>query len=246
MQSSVWAYDIASDHKPLTTTGGHVWPAAQRLAEFLESESPMLGLDRMGVTVLELGAGVGWLGITMARNLPGLACMLLTEQEQGGGVTWLRHNVEINHDTPNVARSVFVAPCDWGVFLSGRGPDGERKPEEASGGGTPEESSSGHVLSQRTALESFGPAPQIQESSSHCLLPASSVGRLDPVMGRPWDFIIGSDLIYTEEGCRTLPRVMQALATRGHTQIFYCHTKHRLVCCHPFLSSHHMYMLSSF
>lgn len=220
-----WVYDIHSDQKPLTTTGGHVWPAAKRFAEFLERESSSLGMTSMGTTVLELGSGVGWLGITIARNLPDLACMLMTEQEHGEGVSWLLHNLEINQQMPNVARSVSVAPCDWEIFINTRN----------LGGGLRE----GDLRIQHVPQDS---TPQIDDFSSsskestvllpahhRCLLPASSVGRLNPVTGLPWDFIIGSDLIYTEVGSRMLPQVMQALATRGHTQIYYCHTKHRLV-----------------
>lgn len=41
-----------------------------------------------------------------------------------------------------------------------------------------------------------------------------------------WDFIVGSDLIYNDEGVRQLPRVWAALATTP-TQIYYAHTKRR-------------------
>lgn len=41
-----------------------------------------------------------------------------------------------------------------------------------------------------------------------------------------WDFIVGSDLIYLDEGVRQLPRVLAALAT-SHTTIYYAHTKRR-------------------
>ncbi len=41
-----------------------------RLASYLEAVGPPLGLTAPGVRVLELGAGLGWLGCTLARNLP--------------------------------------------------------------------------------------------------------------------------------------------------------------------------------
>lgn len=41
-----------------------------------------------------------------------------------------------------------------------------------------------------------------------------------------WDFIVGSDLVYNEEGCRLLPRVLAQLAQPG-TVILYAHTKRR-------------------
>lgn len=63
--------------------------------------------------------------------------------------------------------------------------------------------------------------------------PLPPVGRLAPGTGEPWDFIIGSDLIYTEQGARALPMVIRALATRGKTKVLYCHTKHRQVMAVP-------------
>jgi hypothetical protein len=41
-----------------------------------------------------------------------------------------------------------------------------------------------------------------------------------------WDYIVGSDLAYNEEGCKLLPRAVAALASM-HTQVFYAHTKRR-------------------
>jgi hypothetical protein len=102
------------------TTGGHVWDAARRLADFLETEEDELKLRRpgtgcsavnlclpatthlllpsnsspaqrpiisrphplcaSGLKVIELGAGCGWLGLTVAKNIPS-ATVLLTEME---------------------------------------------------------------------------------------------------------------------------------------------------------------------
>ena len=49
---------------------------------------------------------------------------------------------------------------------------------------------------------------------------------LEALLSTPWDFIVGSDLIYNEVGSRLLPRVILALS-RPHTVTIYCHTKHR-------------------
>ena len=42
-----------------------------------------IGLTRPGARILELGAGVGWMGMTIARNLPSIATLVMTEQEEG-------------------------------------------------------------------------------------------------------------------------------------------------------------------
>ena len=41
-----------------------------------------------------------------------------------------------------------------------------------------------------------------------------------------WDFIVGSDLIYNEDGTEMLPKVLAGLA-KLHTTIIYCHTLYR-------------------
>lgn len=41
-----------------------------------------------------------------------------------------------------------------------------------------------------------------------------------------WDFIVGSDLVYNEEGCKLLPRVFAQLSG-PETVILYAHTKRR-------------------
>ena len=44
-----------------------------------------------------------------------------------------------------------------------------------------------------------------------------------------WDLIIGSDLVYDENGVHMLPRVLAALVRPGNVA-FYCHTKHGCDC----------------
>ncbi|WIA08326.1 hypothetical protein OEZ85_007768 [Tetradesmus obliquus] len=71
MAGADWIDDITvQTTKQLTTTGGTVWNAARRCAGYLEHEATIIGLDRPGVRVLELGAGCGLLGLLVARNTP--------------------------------------------------------------------------------------------------------------------------------------------------------------------------------
>jgi hypothetical protein len=72
-----------------------VWTAARRLRDYLEAEQAVLGLRRSGLRVLELGAGCGWLGLTVAHNLTGCS-VLLTEQQTGGAVEHLLENIAVN------------------------------------------------------------------------------------------------------------------------------------------------------
>ena len=94
-----------------TVTGGRVWPAAHTLCSYLEMCATALGLHRDGIRILELGAGCGLLGLTLARNLPG-AEVWLTEMEYGGALEHLQYNVARN----NLAQhplSARVASLDW-------------------------------------------------------------------------------------------------------------------------------------
>ncbi|GFR44306.1 hypothetical protein Agub_g5518, partial [Astrephomene gubernaculifera] len=130
-QTQYWVYDIVTQHAALTTTGGRVWDAARRLASFLEEMSDELQLHRPGLRVLELGSGLGWLGMTLARNLPHAGKVVLTEQEAGGGLAWLAHNVSLNSHLPGVGRAVQVAACDWLEYggVAGAGVvEGEQQP----------------------------------------------------------------------------------------------------------------------
>ena len=114
LYSKMWVRDADVQTASLTTTGGVTWPAARRLSEYLEAMESSIGLDRPGAQAVELGAGCGWLGITLARNISSIK-LTLTEQENGGGLEWLAHNVKCNIDKPGVDR-VTTAPCDWNDF----------------------------------------------------------------------------------------------------------------------------------
>jgi hypothetical protein len=110
------------------TTGGHVWDAARRLYDFIIAEQALAGCS----SLLELGAGTGWLGMSLALEMHGqLSRVVLTEMETGNARGWLRHNVNLNRQrlasasdgestqTPDVLAAVEVAPLDWSCLADG-------------------------------------------------------------------------------------------------------------------------------
>jgi hypothetical protein len=63
-----------------------------------------------GLKIIELGAGCGWLGMTIARNLP-LATVCMTEMEEGGALEHLEYNLALNP-----LENVSTAACDWALW----------------------------------------------------------------------------------------------------------------------------------
>ena len=90
------------------TTGGKIWDAARKLLDYLVADG--LGDVR---SVLELGAGCGWLGMSLARACPHLESVVLTELVDGGALAWLEHNIEANRRNGSLARSVSTEALDW-------------------------------------------------------------------------------------------------------------------------------------
>lgn len=105
------------------TTGGHVWDAARRLYDFVMAEQALAGCS----SLLELGAGTGWLGMSLALGLHGqLSRVVLTELETGNACDWLRHNVHLNRqrlsrssdvESSDVLEAVEVEPLDWSCLV---------------------------------------------------------------------------------------------------------------------------------
>ena len=174
----------------LATTGHKVWPAARKLASFLEKKGSEYGcMNKINtdntsifrrVRILELGSGTGWLGLTIADNIQNLEEIRLTEQEAGMG--FLQRNIEyhlVNRRIKNSDR-VTTSTFEW----------------------------------------SKGAEALVDEAWS-------------------WDLIIGSDLVYNEEGCNDLPLIWKEFLTAASKNsdqsvfpndlplILYCHTKRR-------------------
>eukprot|EP00299_Pterocystis_sp_00344_P004733 c16006_g1_i1.p1 GENE.c16006_g1_i1~~c16006_g1_i1.p1 ORF type:complete len:249 (+),score=29.13 c16006_g1_i1:92-748(+) len=109
----------------MSTTGGHVWDAVHHFLDFLEIMKEDIGLDQPNVRVVELGAGCGYLGMVIGRNLPNLEELCLTEMVWGNALEHLEYNISINQDRIPID-SVQTRACDWSLFQDTPATDSER------------------------------------------------------------------------------------------------------------------------
>ncbi len=222
-----WTLDVEVESTPLSTTGGHTWAASRRLASYLSAAAEQPGLGRPGLRVLELGAGTGWLGCTVARNLHQTSLVCLTEQ--AGGLDWLRHNVHLNRQRGLPLAGVRVQACNWLDYAGSGAADGAAG---GSGGGGSSgtgqigqdsdqvaQTAAGCVAAQEPAACCSPDAcsseqQQEQHSCTHERQQQQGVGTAGTADGSrqqqvesgaacdprstEWDFLIGSDLIYNE------------------------------------------------
>ena len=205
----------------LTTTGGTVWRAARAALDYFEAAAGGIGLARPGVRILELGAGCGWLGMTLARNLPNAGEVCVTEMAFGGALAHLRANVAANAAAglPNIG-VVTAAELDWlqlrnramaaAAARDGGGGAEEDGGEAATSGAGAQQQQGGDGQQQREQQQQQ-PPPRSYECSDG----AGDGADLARLLASRWDFVVGSDLVYNEAGTRWLPHVMRALALAG-------------------------------
>lgn len=91
------------------TTGGHVWHAARHLLSYFHAHPHLLS---RASTLIELGAGTGFLGMSLAVKFD-VGQVVLTEMPQGGALEWLAHNVERNRRVGHDLSTVRTAAFDW-------------------------------------------------------------------------------------------------------------------------------------
>ena len=155
--------DPVDNHGDASFTG--VWTAAKGLMDYLRRQ------QQQPKTILELGAGTGWLGITIGRNLSSIRHMVLTDSNHTGAVQWTRRNVAaaLQQGLPGMERIETVA-LDW----------------------------NDNDCQQVTSLHEF-------------------------------DWILGSDLIYSEDRVRPLAKTIAILlAKQPQARFLYGHTQGRM------------------
>lgn len=205
-----WVLDAEVESTPLSTTGGHTWEAARRLAAYLSAAADQLGLGRPGLRLLELGSGTGWLGANVARNMPQAALVVLTEQPDG--LAHLRRNVALNAARGLPLAHARVQSCDWRTYgpeaAGGSGTAGGRQNGPAAADGAlqaaPAAAAVHQAPSQQAERQPQPAAAAAGKPEAAAAAEEQQDGELD-LAAVPWDFIIGSDLIYNEIGSRCLP-----------------------------------------
>merc|ERR1719436_1862400 len=93
--ATCWIFQqpIARDTSDAEATSSEVWPGGLALARYFERQAVQWAQDSPeGLSVLELGAGTGLVGLA-ARAL-GARQVLLTDTK--GALPWLRQNVALN------------------------------------------------------------------------------------------------------------------------------------------------------
>lgn len=107
---------ICQGRRDFASHGHCVWDAALLLAEFLQSEEQRGAVAFSSRKVVELGAGVGLVGMALAV-LGG--DVVLTDQEYA--LPLLRKNVQVNFgsDKSHGGSTPLVEECQWGESLKG-------------------------------------------------------------------------------------------------------------------------------
>ena len=98
--------------RPSLCLGSIIWEGALVLAKYMEDNAQ----EFKGKTVIELGAGIGLVGIVSAL----IGCSSITITEIGKLIPLIRENIELNIEDPNVRKRVQVKELNWGEHVEGK------------------------------------------------------------------------------------------------------------------------------
>jgi len=187
----IWAADIESTTTvKLSTTGGHVWDASYRLFDFLNYFFEDEDFTNKKVNILELGAGCGWLGLNLAKNLRNVSQVCLTEQVNGGAMEHLVLNCETAYERYSHMRdSVHVCGCDWTHYADDASP----------------------VLKNPVVESTSDENSQLE----FCEWKGEMLSK-----DSKWDFVIGADLVYNDIGVHLLPCVIRSHLREGSKMVY--------------------------
>ena len=144
--------------------------------------------------------------MTLAANLPNASLVCVTETRAGGALKWLARNVARNEDGSGTGGGlwrpgvVHVEACDWTAY-----------------GDEDEDGTDTAVTSKADS------APKADDEDESC--DDESTGVNPRLEAMEWDVLVGSDLVYDDDGVRYLPRVVRHFLRNNEPRIFSTRTQ---------------------
>lgn len=245
-QSPLLAQPVRIVQERVHGIGFQLWPAATYLCRYLEAEMetelramgsetgspvlPSLGKSLADVDIIELGAGVGLLGLFLASL--GCPCVAVTDLPEVLPI--LQRNLDVN---PELEGRVSVQPLTWGtsdwrqIMLSGRG-NAAAAPASAT---TSSGNSSGSSAAANSS-NSFNGYAGSSESSLTAAVKALEQEDLDLGMDamitarggrrRGRDLVVVlADCVYWPSLFQPLADTLEALCKDCGATVLMCHTR---------------------
>ena len=101
-------HEVDVELRTLSTTGGHkIWDASRRLLQYLAEVGIIASKPGREDRLLELGAGTGFLGLSLAKLFP--VHVLITDQKLEAAQALLAANVERN-------QAIHRGRCTWAAL----------------------------------------------------------------------------------------------------------------------------------
>ena len=145
--------------------------------------------------------------MTLAANLPNASLVCVTETRAGGALKWL----EGTWRGTRTARRRFCGGRAWSTWRLAIGPR------------TATRTRTGTDTAVTSKADS---APKADDEDESC--DDESTGVNPRLEAMEWDVLVGSDLVYDDDGVRYLPRVVRHFLRNNEPAYFlYAHTKYR-------------------
>ncbi|CAD7931168.1 unnamed protein product [Amoebophrya sp. A25] len=244
--ASVYQTPLQVENTPLRTTGGHTWPAARALfefiaktdglglADFLRSRSRMEEDGRHGeeqaaitseyiskdLNILELGSGCGWVALNLAYSSLVAGGRYSGRQSLRLAITTSEQPGKacewLQHNIERHAETLATLASKASLFTTNTDTSTDISSTSCSSSPPPV-----------VAVPLDWQNPDLSfledlEGDDH------KEANLNSSSSKKLDFLIGSDLIYNEIGSRCLPKIVKSLLEQtGASHFLYSHTFHR-------------------
>ena len=218
-----------------------VWASAAAFLRWLETNraswdsaatEPTPSQSKTSFHILELGSGTGFLGIHLAYNLNKQQQLL-----QKDDTTTLKIHYKVTLSDNPTTGAYHWTKANLEKALLPQASNKEKDPESQYHCETNEYYSEETKSSESISIESSEQEQQQEEKEDitflHGLVEAipldwSCQEQRTNVAKQDWDMIVGTDLVYSEEGCHHLVTTMAELLQVGNRKILYGHTQGRI------------------